>query len=241
MMIQSRRAICGSIFASTGAVLIVAAVAFYPDVSGLAQAGKANLNRAAMFPAEGGKHVTQGVIGLQNLVTGVVSGEGSVATTATEPTRSSFMAGWKNVSGATGYRLDVSTSNSFRSYVSGYENMDVGNATSRTVNGLSPGTTYYYRVRAYNVAGTSGNSEVMTATTSSGSGLVINATFDSSITSDPNSAAIESMISQAIGIYESLFSDPITVSILFRYSTTEPNGAPFGSGALAQSNFVFYR
>ena len=53
-------------------------------------------------------------------------------------------------------------------------------------------------------------------------GLVINATFDSSITSNPNSAAIEAMINQAIGLYQAQFSDPITVSILFRYSTTAP-------------------
>src|SRR5260370_20435768 len=47
------------------------------------------------------------------------------------------------------------------------------------------------------------------------------------------------MINQAIAIYESLFSDPITVSILFRYATTNPDGTPFGSG-LAESNFVTY-
>lgn len=46
-------------------------------------------------------------------------------------------------------------------------------------------------------------------------GLVINATFDSTITSDPNAATIEGTINQAIGIYESLFTDPITVNITF--------------------------
>jgi Chaperone of endosialidase/Fibronectin type III domain len=152
------------------------------------------------------------------------------------PTRSSFVAHWKSVSEATDYRLDVSTNSSFSSYVSGYEDLEAGNATTRTVGGLSPGTTYYYRVRAYNTAGTSGNSEVMTATTNSGSGLVINATFDSSIINNPNSAAIESMINQAVAIYESLFRNPITVSILFRYSTTAPDGTPMGN-SLAESDF----
>lgn len=71
-------------------------------------------------------------------------------------------------------------------------------------------------------------------------GLVINATFDSSITSNPNSAAIEAMINQAIGLYQSQFSDPITVSILFRYSTTAPNGTPLSGGLLARSNYVIY-
>jgi hypothetical protein len=71
-------------------------------------------------------------------------------------------------------------------------------------------------------------------------GLVINATFDSSITSNANSAAIQAMINQAVAIYQAQFSDPITVSILFRYSTTQPNGNPMGAGALAQSNYVIY-
>jgi hypothetical protein len=75
---------------------------------------------------------------------------------------------------------------------------------------------------------------------SANSGLVINATFDSSITTNANSAAIQSMINQAIAIYQSTFTDPATVSILFRYSTTQPNGNPMGAGSLAQSNYVVY-
>src|SRR5438067_4629739 len=146
-------------------------------------------------------------------------------------TRSSFMASWQSVNGATGYRLDVSTSNAFSSYVNGYQDLDVGNVTGQVVTGLSQGATYYYRVRAYDAAGTGGYSNVMTATTSPTIGLIINATFDSSITSRANATTIEAMIHRAIAIYESLFSDPITVKILFRYSTTAPNGSPFPSGA----------
>src|SRR6202022_3051493 len=137
---------------------------------------------------------------------------------AMAPTRSSFMATWEPVSGATGYRLEGSTPSSFTSYVSGYQDLDVGNVTSRIIGGLSPGTTYYYRLRAYSALGTGGDSNAMTATTTTTSGLVINPTFDSSILNNPNSAAIQSAINRAITIYQSLFGDPITVSILFRYS-----------------------
>jgi hypothetical protein len=46
-------------------------------------------------------------------------------------------------------------------------------------------------------------------------GLHINPTFDVSITSDANAAAIEAAINAAIGNIESQFSDPITVNINF--------------------------
>ena len=77
----------------------------------------------------------------------------------------SFTANWSSVSGATGYRLDVSTNSSFSTYVAGYQTRNVGNATSPSVTGLNVSTTYYYRVRAYNGAGTSGNSNVISVTT----------------------------------------------------------------------------
>src|SRR5438128_9792755 len=58
----------------------------------------------------------------------------------------SFTANWSRVSRATGYRLDVSTSSSFSTYVTGYQNLNV-NATSRSVTGLNASTAYYFRVR----------------------------------------------------------------------------------------------
>src|SRR6266480_1063719 len=61
----------------------------------------------------------------------------------------SFTANWSSVNGATVYRLDVSTSSSFSTYVPGYQNLNVGNVTSRSVTGLNPSTTYYSRVHKY--------------------------------------------------------------------------------------------
>jgi hypothetical protein len=156
------------------------------------------------------------------------------------PTRSSFMATWDSVGGATGYLLDVSTNGDFSSYVDGYHDLDVGNVNGWAVTGLNPGTTCYYRSRPYTSAGSGGYSNVMTATTEPTTGLIIHATFDSSITGNPNAAAIEAVINRAIAIYESLFGDPITIQILFRYSTTAPDGTPLPSGILAQSNYVVY-
>jgi hypothetical protein len=156
------------------------------------------------------------------------------------PTRSSFMASWAAISGATGYRLDVATNDSFSNYVEGYHDLDVGNVTGRVVTGLNPGTTYYYRVRPITATARGSYCEAMAATTVPTTGLTIQATFDTSITINPNAAAIEAMINRAIAIYESLFSDPITIHILFRYGTTAPDGTPLPAGLLSQSNSVLY-
>ena len=151
------------------------------------------------------------------------------------PTRSSFMATWDSVSDAKGYLLDVSTSNSFSSYVDGYHGLDVGNVNGRAVTGLNPGTTYYYRVRPYTAAGSGGYSNVTTATTEAPTGLIIHPTFDCSILNDPSSAAIQAMIMRAIAIYESLFSDPITIEIFFRYSTGGPAPSPSPTASASPS------
>ncbi|HJS22991.1 MAG TPA: fibronectin type III domain-containing protein [Pyrinomonadaceae bacterium] len=106
------------------------------------------------------------------------------ANPATNVTTNSFTANWSTGSGASGYRLDVSISNTFNGFISGYNNLDVGNVTNRSVTGLSPNTTYFYRVRAYNSAGTSGNSGTVTVITSTNPPSAPTANAATSITSN---------------------------------------------------------
>jgi subtilase family serine protease len=89
------------------------------------------------------------------------------ANAATGVTASGFTSNWSGSDGATGYRLDVSLDSSFGSYVSGYQDLDVGNVLSRGVTGLSASTTYHYRVRAYNAEGVSGHSNTVSVATAS--------------------------------------------------------------------------
>ena len=60
------------------------------------------------------------------------------------------------------------------SYVPGYENRDVGDATTCVVTGLTKNTTYYYRAKAYNATTNSAYSATTNATTAAGTPPVLN-------------------------------------------------------------------
>ncbi|MFZ2906341.1 MAG: fibronectin type III domain-containing protein [Cyclobacteriaceae bacterium] len=108
----------------------------------------------------------------------------------TDPEQLTFIATWTSVTGATNYRLDVSTDN-FATFVSGYNSKSVAQLFE-TVTGLSAGVTYQYRVRAENANGLqSVSSNMVSVTTDPPSGADISlgtvsapdlATGESSIT-----------------------------------------------------------
>jgi hypothetical protein len=73
-----------------------------------------------------------------------------LAINATNVLCNGFTASWNSVSGATGYYLDIATNPSFSAFVSGYNNLSVGNVTSLVITPLASGFSYYYRVRSSN-------------------------------------------------------------------------------------------
>ena len=48
------------------------------------------------------------------------------------------------------------------------------------------------------------------------------------------------MINRAIAIYDSLFSDPITIQIRFRYAITAPDGSHLPQGLVSESDTGLY-
>src|SRR5690606_15429051 len=67
-----------------------------------------------------------------------------------------FIARWLPATddvGVTGYRIDVSQSIDFAYFVEGWQDRDVGDVLQVVVEPVSPQSTYYYRVRAYDAAG----------------------------------------------------------------------------------------
>lgn len=79
----------------------------------------------------------------------------------TDRTSTTFTARWAAVPGATAYYLDVATNSGFTSFLSGYNNQNVGNLTSVALSNLDACTDYYYRVRAVAACGTSVNSNTV--------------------------------------------------------------------------------
>jgi phosphodiesterase/alkaline phosphatase D-like protein len=90
-----------------------------------------------------------------------------LAPTAAGPSNlatNSFALNWTQSALAASYRFDLARDSLFSLIVSQYGNFAVA-GLSQTVTGLTGGTTYYYRVRAENAAGSSGNSNVVRALT----------------------------------------------------------------------------
>ncbi len=91
----------------------------------------------------------------QSNVTSVITLPAAPASTAaTSVTQTGFTANWSSVTGAANYLIDVATDAGFSSILSSYNNKSVA-GISTAISSLTPGITYFYRVRASNASGAS--------------------------------------------------------------------------------------
>ncbi len=68
--------------------------------------------------------------------------------------------------------------------------------------------------------------------------LIIDPTFDSSITSDANAALIEATVNQAIAFYEASISTPITVNILYAEMSSGLGQSSTSFGTITYSQYL---
>lgn len=71
---------------------------------------------------------------------------------ATNITHNSFQLGFVDATGHAGYKLDVSPTSTFSTFLTGYQNRDLGDVTSHVVTGTAALTNYYVRMRTYDSA-----------------------------------------------------------------------------------------
>ncbi|NBV13287.1 MAG: T9SS C-terminal target domain-containing protein, partial [Sphingobacteriia bacterium] len=131
---------------------------------------------------------TYSMVSVVNPYVGTVSGTAALGVqvipsipsvlSATSPTCTGLTLNWSGVNGATGYYLDVAADTSFISFISGYQNQNMGTATQALLTGLTAGQTVYFRVRASGVCGTS-----LSSTRAQGSTLSIPSVITSSAAS----------------------------------------------------------
>jgi sugar lactone lactonase YvrE len=88
-----------------------------------------------------------------------------VALAASSVKTREFVANWELVNGAESYIIDVSDREDFTSTLPSYNAKNVGNQTSAIIENVSPGTTYFYRLRAKTEDLISGNSQTIETTT----------------------------------------------------------------------------
>jgi hypothetical protein len=165
------------------------------------------------------------------------------AITSSNVDGNSFIADWIGVAGATDYRIDVSTTNTFATTLPTYTNFSTGGITNLTLIGLNPLTTYYFRVRAVGL-GCGLNSTTGTVTTTCGSFTVpYTQNFDTTpVSTVPNCFVITDVNADANRWQvqnSSASSNPNAIHL--RTNTVDDSDDWFILPGIALSNSITYR
>lgn len=108
--------------------------------------------------ADGFQDAIEGFESVHQIAVGPPAAPTNLISTAI--TTSGFTASWDAVEDATGYRFDLSVASDFSTYVTGNQNRQI-TTNSLALTGLTPNTTYYWRVRSENAAGVSSSSNAI--------------------------------------------------------------------------------
>jgi hypothetical protein len=116
-----------------------------------------------------------------------------VAISGSGATCNEIIANWEQLNGSITYYLDVATDIEFNNFVTGYNNLNVGNTLSKKITGLINATTYYYRVNAYDGTNISPRSNTISyATLTTPNGLTATVTAQPSCTLNTGTVTLNS-------------------------------------------------
>jgi len=150
-----------AVFGAAGYTLDISSDNFLSYVSGFQNK---SLGNVLTYKAEGLTGDTQFKFRIRAVNNGGSSVDSNVESALTKPappvlnaptglTSTGFTMSWNNP-GGNNYFIDISTDN-FVSFLPSFNNLSVGALTIYTITGLSPSSTYQYRIRAQNTSGSS--------------------------------------------------------------------------------------
>ncbi|SJZ71536.1 Alpha-tubulin suppressor [Trichlorobacter thiogenes] len=160
-----------------------------------------------------------------------------LATSATGISTTAFTANWTTVADATGYLLDVALDSNFTTILPSYNSLPVS-GTSSVVTGLTPGTNYWYRLRAVNISGTGAISNLVGVITLPAAPVAITAT---GLTAD-GFTANWSTVTGAVSYLLDVSTDTNFNSFSGTYHDLEvPNNASYQVSGLTPGNVYYFR
>ncbi len=164
----------------------------------------------------------------------------TTAKLATNISTLSFTANWNSVTNTIGYYLDVAYDSIFSSFVTGYNNLNVLNVTSKNITGLLCDTTYYYRVRGSNNCGSSSNSNIVSVSLL-GSPNSVTSNPALNITGSTFRATWNS-VTNATGYYLDVAYDSLFTNFVSGYNNLNVNNVTYKdvTGLLCDTTY-FYR